>query len=370
VNPTAALLWEAARPAVRPLEVITAIKDGADTSRAARLACSHGLGPMLWRALSESGCVDALDDAATRDLTNDVGLRRAQTKLLLPKAVALAIEPLTAASLEPVVWKGPAIACRYPEPALRPMADIDMIVPAASHAEAVGVLQHAGWKAIPNHSRDHYDTGLVHPSLPGLPIELHFGLSSWRNRSNRLKSDELWERRRPITLFGTRAFGLSEADEVVAVAAHAGKPFHSFGRLIWATDLAIVAEGVDWRAVRERAIAADCRTVVAVGLRLAARLGADPPWWLVELPESRARRRALDEVLDPDWPADVDEEWFNLHDRLRYALTDRVSRAGILLAGEIIDAPPGKRVERMAETLRRAGRAGRDLSWSSGLRRS
>ncbi len=35
--------------------------------------------------------------------------------LLLPHAVALAVRPLTEAGLEPVVFKGPAVAARYPE---------------------------------------------------------------------------------------------------------------------------------------------------------------------------------------------------------------------------------------------------------------
>jgi hypothetical protein len=242
------------------------------------------------------------------------------------------------------------------------MADIDVIVPAARHDEAVRALEAAGWTAVPPHSRDHYDTGLVHPTLPGLPLELHFGLSSWRNRPNDLKADDLWARRRPVEILGTPGWGLAPDDEVVAVAAHAGKPFHVFSRLSWATDLAVISEGVEWSAVQRRATETDCKTVVAVGLRLAARLGAEPPWWLVELPESRARRRALDQILDDDWPIGVDDT--DLHDRLRYALTDSASRAVVLLAGEIIDATPGTRAHRLASTMRRAGRAARDLTWS------
>ena len=361
---TAALLWEAARPEVRPSEVREAVDAGAALAQAVRLACLHGIGPMLWRALSESDRLDALaadPDGAAADLRREVDRRCAQARILLPRAVALALEPL--APLEPVVWKGPAVAVRYPDPALRPMSDIDVIVPAARHDEAVKALEAAGWVALARHSRDHYDTGLVHPALPGLPLELHFGLSSWRNRTNKLRADDLWERRRPITVFGTAAFGLAADDEVVALAAHAGKPFHVFSRLMWATDLAIVSRGADWAGVREKAATAACQTVVAVGLRLAAHLGAEPPWWVLELPDSRARRRAIDQILDADWPVDVED--FDLHDRLRYALTDRASRAGMLLAGEVIDAPPGQRLKRLRATLRHGVRAGRDLSWSS-----
>ncbi|HEY2202564.1 MAG TPA: HAMP domain-containing protein, partial [Solirubrobacteraceae bacterium] len=46
---------------------------------------------------------------------------RMEALLLIPRATALAIRPLTDAGLEPVVLKGPAVASRYPEPGLRPM---------------------------------------------------------------------------------------------------------------------------------------------------------------------------------------------------------------------------------------------------------
>ena len=52
--------------------------------------------------------------------------------LLIPRALALAVRPLTDAGLEPVVFKGPAVAARYPKPGLRPMEDIDLLLPRAA----------------------------------------------------------------------------------------------------------------------------------------------------------------------------------------------------------------------------------------------
>ena len=358
VDPTASLLWEAARPVVRPDMVVGAIDAGADAARASALAPAHGLGPMLFRALSAAGRADE----ASPSLRSETDLWRAQARVLLPRAVALATEPLLADGLEPVIWKGPALAARYPDPALRPMADMDMILPADQHAPAVAALERAGWRAVKPHGGEHYDTGLVHPSLPGLPIELHFGLNSWRHRPNRLRSDGLWARRQPIELFGSKAFGLAPDDEVVALSAHAGKPYHVFSRLIWATDVVVVSDGVDWGAVRDRAETCGCRTVVAVMLRLAAVLGATPPWWVTELPRSGDRRRAIDEVLDVDWPVTVsteelDEQMHQLQDRLRYALVDGPARAVALLPGDVADAARGRRARRLLGSVRRVGRA-------------
>jgi hypothetical protein len=352
MDPTAALLWEAARPAVRPDAVRQTIESGADMARACEAARRHGLGPMLWRALQAAGGVDT-GDAALAELQRETDLWRARAQILGREAIALSVEPLMELGIEPVVWKGPALATRYPEPGLRPMSDIDVIVPVDRHPDAIAALQRAGWRSVASHKRQ-YDTALLHPSAPGFPVEVHFSLDAWRHRPNRLRSEELWARRRPIDLWGVAAYGLAPDDEVVAVAAHAGKPWHGFTRLLWATDLAVLADDADWTAVKERAEIYDCRTVVAVGLLLAARVGASPPWWLTELPAQGARRRAIDEVLDADWP--IEMETLNLQARLRYALTDRPSRAGVLFVGEIIDAPRGQRLHQTKVSMRLARR--------------
>src|SRR5581483_1496930 len=254
------------------------------------------------------------------------------------------------------IWKGPAVSCRYPDPALRPMSDIDIIVPSTVHAESVAAMEAAEWKVVPSHS-GRYDTALSHDGLPGIAVELHFGLEVWQHRANALSSDELWKRRQPAELFGTPVFILADVDEVVALAAHAGKPWHGFTRLLWATDLAVITPEADWGAIRERAMETECKTVVAVALRQAALVGAEPPWWVTELPASGARRRAIDEVLDPDWP--IVEETLNLQARLRYALTDRPRRAGTLFIGELLDTPSGRRLEQTKVSFRLATRVAR-----------
>src|SRR5581483_2121425 len=91
VNPTAGLLWEAARPAVRPDEVAALIASGADIDQASTLALGHGLGPLLVRAL---GTVGHLAAPAARA---DADMCRAQSRVVLLRAVALATEPLIGA---------------------------------------------------------------------------------------------------------------------------------------------------------------------------------------------------------------------------------------------------------------------------------
>ena len=207
---------------------------------------------------------------------------RMEAVLLIPRAVALAVRPLTDAGLEPVVFKGPAVAARYPEPGLRPMEDIDVLLPRREHQRALAALAGAGWRVVRAGGGDHYDTVLAHDNVPSLVLELHYGLEGTSQRVTALDPGALWERRQPIACAGTPAFGLPLADELVVLAAHAGKPHHGFVRLAWIADLAMIVGDasergtpVDWDRVRAVAEDARCVTVLSAALALARRAGVD-----------------------------------------------------------------------------------------------
>jgi hypothetical protein len=56
---------------------------------------------------------------------------------------------LEQAGLSPIVLKGPPLALRlYGDPSVRPISDLDLILPAPQRAEAFDVLVEAGWKWI------------------------------------------------------------------------------------------------------------------------------------------------------------------------------------------------------------------------------
>ena len=207
---------------------------------------------------------------------------RMEALLLVPRAVALAVRPLTDAGLEPVVFKGPAVAARYPEAGLRPMEDIDLLLPRADHVRALGALGRAGWEVARPGAGDRYDTALTHPEVPSLFLELHYGLEGASQRVTALDPETLWRLRRPMECAGTSAFGLPPADELVVLAAHAGKPHHGFVRLVWIADLAMLVGDaarrglpVDWDLVHAAAAEARCLTVVGAALALAR---AEPAW--------------------------------------------------------------------------------------------
>jgi hypothetical protein len=223
------------------------------------------------------------------------------------------------------------------------MGDIDVILPMADHSKAVATLRRFDWRVVRASDRLHYDTILAHPDVPGLDLELHHELFSWHDRPNRLRAEDLWKRRVAIDCLGTPAFGLAVEDEVIALAAHAGKPYHCFGRLIWIADLGVVAAdaashaGIDWDLVRHRAARARCQTVLAVSLLQAGRIGMSSPAGVKEITGSATRRAALEPLLREDWtltPLDT-----GLRHRLRYALADDARRRVVLFAGAPVEEP-------------------------------
>jgi hypothetical protein len=363
-EPTARLLWEACRRRTDPDAIERAITAGADAAAAAVAAVDHRVGPLLWRALQAAGAADALGDARSW-LGAIAEVHHMEAQLLLPRAVSLALRPLTDAGLEPVVLKGPVVAARYPQPGLRPMDDIDLLLPRDQHVRALSLLGDAGWQVARPARRDLYDTMLTHADLPSLALELHYALETSVHRVNSLDALALWERRQPVECMGARAFALPLPEELVVLAAHAGKPHHNFSRLVWIADLAMLVghatetgAGADWEAVRATADAGDCATVVAVALESARHAGVDAPRALFPMPPARRRARILRRVTDASWPLDTSG---TTGTQLQYALTDdRWLRARILVVLLGSGYGIGRRMRRSVAAPRRALARARD----------
>jgi hypothetical protein len=317
---TSRLLWESCRRDPDASAVRRAIEEGADANLAVAAASEHGIEPLLLRALSAAGACDAL--GPHREVLRAVAdARRMEALLLIPAAVAQAVQPLSEAGLMPLVFKGPAVASRYPEPGLRPMGDIDLLLPVADHRRALDVLLEVGWRVVREPGSAHYDTVLVHDLVPSLFLELHFGLEPRAERLTSLDAATLWERRVRVSCAGTSAFGLSQADELVVLAAHAGKPFHGFTRLVWIADFAMIigdaverGSPIEWEDVRAAAERARCTTVVGAALRLARHAGVNAPLDLFPLPTHGWRGQTLQQLLSVTWP-------LTMHDLHRYQLT-------------------------------------------------
>lgn len=279
----------------------------------------HRVSGLLWRAIEPWGPPQG---DAVESLLHDVQRCRAQAAILGPRLAEHLFGPLAASGVEAVAFKGATLRDRYPDPALRPMDDVDLLLPQSRHREALAALGRAGWRVLPQADPDH-ETVLAHPSLPGLPLELHSRMAAPEQAGTRLDLERLWTTRQEAPVAGTPGFVLAPEAELVCLAAHAAKPFHTFDRMIWSVDAAVVAAGLeapDWEGVEAAAADACCRSALAVALTHAGRLGADSPAALRRVHARGARRNALAPLLGEDWP--VIEADPGLRNRLAFALID------------------------------------------------
>lgn len=359
---TAQLLWLASHRRPDGPAVTRVLDAGGDAGLGCAAAAVHRLGGLLWRSLEHAGAIDALGDQRAL-LAEAVEVQRMRELLLVPRALELAVGPLASAGIEPVVLKGPAVAVRYPGTGLRPFDDLDLLVPRRQHAAAVDVLVRSGWTQSRSPRRDRYDSVLVHPSLPDMPLELHYALEAWYDRASSLDATQLWERRRPVELWGVPCFALPTAEELVVLCAHAAKPYHGFSRLIWTADLAMIlgeaaerGETVAWDRVQELAGAARCTVAVGAALSLAVLAGADVPSELRRLPQRGWQAEALRRLVAGDWVLRAAPP---IH--LRFALADDRRRRLMLLVGYTHPMPGTQGLRWRFRTMGHAVRRWRDL---------
>jgi hypothetical protein len=221
------------------------------------------------------------------------------------------------------------------------MDDVDLILPPDMVDGAIATLTSVGWRVRQGPAGRTHEVDLVHPSLPGVPLDLHRELTTWRDRTNRLTGARLWEWRRPTTLYDAPAFTLPPEPELVALAAHAAKPFHTFDRLIWSVDAAMViaaADDIDWAWVARLATEVECTTAVAVMLNHVVHLGLEPPLGLRCNVGTGTRLATLESLLSTEWP--VRARAVGGHSLVRYALIDSWRARAVLAASDIIDEGP------------------------------
>jgi hypothetical protein len=145
-------------------------------------------------------------------------------------------------------------------------------------------------------------------------------------------------------------------EEVLSLAAHAGKPYHGFDRLVWLADLAMVighaqeGDGINWDRLAALAEQTQCVTVLSAALLMAARMGLSLPGGRFTLPEEGWRAAPLGRLLRDDWPVSHFEGG-TFH--MRFALVDTNWRRLVLFAGSPYKASWAERLQWPVRTATR-----------------
>jgi hypothetical protein len=150
--------------------------------------------------------------------------------LLIQAQLPRVLQEFEAAHVPAVVLKGAALAnTLYPDPALRPMGDIDILIPPERLTVAEQTLQRLGYRFEGNlqpdyYRRQHYHITYVPPDS-GLPIELHWHIARVGHPTRICITDpalmDRWfERAETVDLQGFPARVLCAPDLVLHLALH------------------------------------------------------------------------------------------------------------------------------------------------------
>jgi hypothetical protein len=188
-------------------------------------------------------------------------------------------------SVTPIGLKGVALAYTvYPDPACRPMSDLDLLISSEEMLRAQSVLEHLGYESWFPVTRPRALMIRARSELPmfgtrsgsGL-VELHWGgfPGEWLQRTTRIDDADLWARAVPATLADQPALILSPEDNLLQVAVHQAINHNmSAPWLRGLVDIALLARHypIDWNVIVQRARTWRVATAVWLVLSLAVDL--------------------------------------------------------------------------------------------------
>lgn len=187
------------------------------------------------------------------------------------------------AGIQTIILNGPTLAADYySDPALRPFADLDLLVRRRDRQQALDVLLTLGYTDIPGRSLEHVPAAYLSP--PGgssrLPVDLHWECVGGPRVSERA-AEEIWSRAIPATSWGASARTLAPEDLLIYLAATFAV-HHTLAGALWQLDLALVLRrhrtSLDWDAITARALRWGAAGAVYFALRAVGdQLGVAAP---------------------------------------------------------------------------------------------
>jgi hypothetical protein len=225
----------------------------------------HGIAPYAWRRLKEIGCADALPPTCAAPLraayyaaAGDAELHRAE--------LSAALACLAGSGITPVLFKGAALAyTAYPDPACRPMGDLDLWVTAEAMPAARAALAAMGYA---EHGKDDRPLAIQAQMFgevqlvgraPGQGlIELHWGVfdGEWLQRTAAIDHPGILCRARPTRIAGCAAWTMAPEDALIQLAVHLAVNHQmAYPGIRGLLDVALLsrAETVNWSELAPRA---------------------------------------------------------------------------------------------------------------------
>ncbi len=169
------------------------------------------------------------------------------------------LEELGRLNIPALVLKGVALAnLYYPDSGARPMADLDVLVPAADFLRLGNHMAAQGWKETDNHSFAHFKMDTL-PSFgfmrdDGFWVDIHYHVL--HANCTRGADDGFWADAQAWTLRGKNTLALAPEDQLLHVISH-GVRWCDLPPFRWIADAWLIHErrrgGFDWERVLKQA---------------------------------------------------------------------------------------------------------------------
>lgn len=191
-------------------------------------------------------------------------VRSAARHLLFEKALADVDDAFREAGIDFLVLKGMALGYLvYPDPATRPMTDIDLLVRPRDVGRAAKRLEGLGYQPLEHHQGFteelvRFGGELSFGRTPGPFLDLHWLLEQYERLRGLIRIDEeaLWQRAMSYTMGGRRLKTPSLEDQVLTLSIHLGL-VHRMKGLRWLLDIDLLirtfSDEIDWPVAMQRA---------------------------------------------------------------------------------------------------------------------
>lgn len=213
---------------------------------------SRRLFPLLDANLRRHG----IDDPLMAELAKFRERAAARNRALFDAARGL-LQALEDAGIATLVLKGGAVAARlYRDLSLRPMADVDVVVPTGQAPSALEVLRRAGWSPriaiTPAFIRMQHAADVFSESA-SVKCDLHWHV--YWECCQPTADDDLWAASLPLDFAGKATRTLGPADALLHLCVHGSRRVRH-PQLLWVADalLLLRESAVDWRRLMAQAI--------------------------------------------------------------------------------------------------------------------
>jgi hypothetical protein len=207
-----------------------------------------------------------------RDAVEDAHVQAMARTLVLERVMLETVDTLSAQNIDVRLLKGSAFAhLDYPDPALRPCGDVDLLLRGGQFDVAVRGLEATGLRRVQVEPRpgfaSRFGKGVTLRSADGIEIDLHRTLAHG-SYGFTVPLDEVWQSASVLRLAATDVAVLSAEDRLLHAAYHlllGARPI----RLLQLRDVAEIAlyGGLDAGAVRRRAALWRAEAVLSLALR-------------------------------------------------------------------------------------------------------